>query len=58
MEVSGQLHAYAAFTLGESVTGINWLGDRFSPRVDLDPIEKTLHSQESNPGGAARSYTD
>jgi hypothetical protein len=53
MEVSGQLHAPAALPPG---TGV-WVG----PRASLNAAEKRQIScpcRESNPGRAARSYTD
>jgi hypothetical protein len=44
MEVSGQLHAPAAFILREVATGTNWIGGWVGLRAGLDAMTKRKYS--------------
>jgi hypothetical protein len=65
MEVSGQLHAHAAFPPEETAPGLHWLWGWVGFRSGLDDVEKRkiLHCRDSNsdPSAAqpvASRYTD
>jgi hypothetical protein len=53
LELSGQLHAPAAFTRGETASGTHWIGGWVGPRTGLDDVEKrkflTLQGLELRP---------
>jgi hypothetical protein len=40
MDVSVQLHVLAALPPGKAPPGTDWIGDRVSPRVSLNVVEK------------------
>jgi hypothetical protein len=58
MEVSGQLHAPAHFTLRERASGTHWIGGWMCPRADTDmAVKREIPSlyRESYPSHPARS---
>jgi hypothetical protein len=40
MEMSGRLHAPAAFSLGKELLCTHWIGGWVSPRAGLDAVKK------------------
>jgi hypothetical protein len=42
MEVSGQLHALVALSLGIKATGTHWIGGWLVPKCGLDAVAKSL----------------